>query len=338
VNSHIGATGRRSPRIVGLGGGVGASRLWRALVEVVPEAELTLIVNTGDDLWIHGLRVCPDLDTTLYALSGRQDTERGWGMRDETFRCMDALRDLGHEVWFNLGDRDLATHLFRTGLLRSGVALSDVTRRLAESMDVAVRVLPMTDAELTTRITTPDGRNLHYEEFLVREHAVPAVARIDYEHPQPVVPAPGVIDALQAADIVVIGPSNPLASIAPILAVPDIRDAVSAVPEVVAVTPIVSGVPITDPGEQGRADARAALLTSTGIRATASGVARLYAGLCQRYILDVADAEEADSVTALGMQTVLVHTLVHRGACVDDLVDAVLGPVGVRRIPPRHLP
>lgn len=316
----------RRRRIVGLGGGVGASRLWRALVAVLPDTDLTLVVNTGDDLWFHGLRVCPDLDTTLYALAGRQDTERGWGLRDETFGSMDALRDLGHEVWFNLGDRDLATHLFRTGLLRAGVGLGEVTRRLAESMDIAVRVLPMTETEMATRITTTDDRNLHYEEYLVREHAAPAVARVDYvPDGQPVVPAPGVIEALRAADLVVLAPSNPLASIAPILAVPGIRDAIMAAPEAVAVAPIVSGVPITDPGERGRAAARAALLAAAGISATASGVAGLYADLCRRFILDVADSGEADSIAMLGLQPVLVPTLVHHGASAHDLVNAVLG-------------
>ncbi|HZP15044.1 MAG TPA: 2-phospho-L-lactate transferase, partial [Nocardioides sp.] len=308
---------------------IGASRLWRALAKIVPPTDLTLVVNTGDDLWIHGLRVCPDLDTTLYALADRHDGERGWGLRDESFRCMDGMRKLGHDVWFNLGDQDLATHLHRTGLLRAGVDLSEVTRRLAAAMGVTVRVLPMTDAEVTTRVTTTDGRRLHYEEFLVREHAVPAVEHVGYDREGGTAePAPGVLDAILAADLVVLAPSNPLASIGPILDVPGIRDAVAAAPDVVAVAPIVSGVPITDPGERGRATARAALLASIGIPATASGVARLYADLCRRYVLDVADADEADTVTALGLQPVLVPTLVHRGACARGLVEAVLGHSG----------
>ncbi|GEL18114.1 2-phospho-L-lactate transferase [Pseudonocardia asaccharolytica] len=317
---------RRSRRIVGLGGGIGASRLWRALVALVPPTDLTLVVNTADDLWMHGLRICPDLDTTLYALADRQDTQRGWGLRDESFRCMEALRDLGHDVWFNLGDRDLATHLFRTGLLRTGVALTEVTQRLAAGMGVAVRVLPMTEAEVATRVTTVDGRGLHYEEFLVREHAAPAVADVDYAvSGEPVTPAPGVLDALRAADLVVIAPSNPVASIAPILAVPGIRDAVAEAQDVVAVTPIVSGVPITDPGEQRRAVARAALLAAAGVPATASGVATLYAKLCARYVLDVADSAEAAAVASLGLEPLLVPTLLHQGACARDLVATVLG-------------
>lgn len=314
------------PRIVGLGGGVGASRLWRALAAAVPATALTLVVNTGDDLWIHGLRVCPDLDTTLYALSGRQDTDRGWGLRSESFRAMNALRDLGQEVWFNLGDRDLATHLYRSELLRVGVGLTEVTRRLAAAMDVAVRVLPATDAEMATRITTVDGRSMHYEEFVVREEAKPAVAQVDYVLDSgTAAPASGVLDALHAADLVVIAPSNPMASIAPILAVPGIRDAVTAAPDVVAITPVVSRVPITDAGEQRRAASRAALLASVGIPHTATGVAELYAELGRRYVLDVADSEEADSIARLGLQPVIVPTLVHLGASALGFVEAVLG-------------
>jgi LPPG:FO 2-phospho-L-lactate transferase len=319
------STGRR-PRIVGLGGGVGASRLWRALAAAVPPTALTLIVNTGDDLWIHGVRVCPDLDTTLYALSDRHDTERGWGLRDETFRAMNALRDLGQEVWFNLGDRDMATHLYRSELLRAGVGLTEVTRRLAAAMGVAVKVLPMTDAEVTTRVTTVDGRSMHYEEYLVREEADPAVAHVDYESgSETATPAPGVLDALHAADLVVIAPSNPIASIAPILAVAGIRDAVAAAPDVVAVAPVVSRIPITDPGEKRRATSRAALLTSVGIPHTASGVAGLYAELCHRYVIDVADSTEADSIAKLGPRPVRVPTLIHLGASAFGLVEAVLG-------------
>ncbi|MGH8931015.1 MAG: 2-phospho-L-lactate transferase CofD family protein, partial [Egibacteraceae bacterium] len=245
-------------RIVGLGGGIGASRLWRALAGAVPLESLTLVVNTGDDLWYYGLRVYPDLDTTVYALAGRQDTERGWGVRGESWRCMAALRSLGqalgHEVWFNLGDTDLATHLLRTGLLREGTGLAEVTARLAAAMGVRARVLPMTEDEVTTRVEVAGGRTLHYEEFLVRHSAAPAVQRVIYEGAGRATPAPGVLDALAEADLVVLGPSNPLASIAPILAVPALRPALRARrAEIVAVSPIVAGTPITDPGEQRRA-------------------------------------------------------------------------------------
>lgn len=313
-------------RVVGLGGGIGASRLWRALASVLDPSCLTLVVNTGDDLWQHGLRICPDLDTTLYALSGRQDTERGWGVRGETWRCMDALRGLGREVWFNLGDTDLATHLLRTGLLRDGVGLAEVTAHLALAMGVAVRVLPMTEDEVTTRVEIAGGRVLHYAEFLVRHGAVPTVRRVICDGADRAGPAPGVLDALAAADLVVLGPSNPLASIAPILAVPALRAAVrDGSAEIVAVTPIVSGVPITDPGEERRAASRAALLASVGLPATPAAVAGLYRDLAHRFVLDDADADQIDAVRSTGVAPVLAPTLLHLGASAALLVHAILG-------------
>lgn len=313
--------------IVGIGGGIGASRLWAALAAAVDPARLTLVVNTADDLWLHGLRICPDLDTTLYALSGEQDRDRGWGRHGDTYRCMDALRRLGHPVWFNLGDLDLATHLLRTGLLADGVGLVEVTGRLAAALGVRSRVLPMTEHEVTTRIETAGGATLHYEEFLVRCAAEPPVHRVRYDGMERATPAPGVLPAIAGADLVVLGPSNPVASLAPILGLPGVRDALRAVADrVVAVSPIVSGVPITDPGERRRAASRAALLASVGVPATAAGVAELYRDLCGRYVLDEADAAEIDAIRSMGMEPVAVPTLLHGGVSPQRLTDAVLVP------------
>lgn len=311
--------------IVGIGGGIGASRLWSALAAAVGPSRLTLVVNTADDLWLHGLRICPDLDTTLYALSGEQDTERGWGRRGDSYRCMDALRGLGEHVWFNLGDLDLATHLLRTGLLAEGRSLVEVTGRLAAALGVRARVLPMTEQEVATRIETAGGATLHYEEFLVRHGAQPPVHRVRHDGLQRADPAAGVLPAIAAADVVVLGPSNPVASMAPILGLRGVREALrAAAGRVVAVSPIVSGVPIADPGEQRRAASRAALLASIGVPATAAGVAELYRDLCRRYVLDEADAPEADAVHRLGLEPVLVPTLLHSGAPARRLTDAVL--------------
>jgi LPPG:FO 2-phospho-L-lactate transferase len=309
---------------VGLGGGIGAARLWPVIRDAVGPSALTVVANTGDDLWMHGLRICPDVDTTLYALSGLQDRARGWGRRGESFRCMDALRALGHDVWFHLGDLDLATHLLRTGLLHDGVGLAEVTRRLALAMRVSTPVLPMTEHEVTTRVETDTGL-LHYEEFLVRDHAVPAVHRVVHEGLSEARPTPGVLDAIAAAELVVLAPSNPVASMAPILGVPGVRDALrAAAAPVIAVSAIVSGVAIDDPGEQIRAASRAALLAAVGVPATATGVASLYTDLCGRFVLDVADADEADAIAALGMEPVVASTLLHHGADPAALLDAVL--------------
>jgi LPPG:FO 2-phospho-L-lactate transferase len=312
--------------IVGLGGGIGASRLWRALVRAVGPARVTLVVNTADDLWIHGLRVCPDLDTTLYALAGLQDEARGWGRRDESFRCMAALRALRHDAWFQLGDTDLATHLLRTGLMRAGTGLSEITRRLADAWSVPVRVLPMTENEVATRIETPGQRQLHYQEFLVRHRAALPIRRVWHEGIQQAAPASGVLEAIADADVIVLGPSNPVASMLPILSLPGVSDALrDARRRAVAVSPIVSGVPIHDQHERIRAASRAALLSATGVPASASGVAGLYAHLCARYVLDASDAAEADSLRDLDVDPVVVRTLLHCGAPASSLVDAVLG-------------
>ncbi len=311
--------------VVGLGGGIGAARFWDVLVPALGADRLTVVVNVADDLWTHGLLVCPDLDTTLYALSGQRDAERGWGVAGETWRCMDRLRGLGHDVWFNLGDRDLAVHLLRTGLLGQGFPLSAVTARLAAAMGVGVRVLPVTDDEVTTFVDTEDGEHLHYQEFLIRHAARPRVRRVHHAGLTAAAPAPGVLDALATADIVVLAPSHPVASMRPILDVRGVRAAIAASPAaVVAVTPIVSGVEIADPGEARRALSRQRLMAPLGYPATATGVASMYRGTADRFVLDAADEAERDAVAELGMEVVVVPTLVHLGASPDPLRAAVL--------------
>lgn len=313
-------------RVTGIGGGVGAARLWVALRDHAPDVRLTAVVNTGEDLWLHGLRVCPDLDTTLYALSGRQDTARGWGVRDETWHCMQTLAEVEGPPWFNLGDRDLAVHLHRTGRLRDGLPLSVVTEGLARAFGVAARVLPMSDDEVTTTVHLQDGAAVHYQEFLVRRGARDRVRRVELvaagRAPRP---APGVLEAIAEADAVVLAPSNPIASVDPVLSLPGVRDAVRARRDsVVVVTPVVSGRPLPA-AEAGRARSRAALLASVGLPATATGVARHHQGLGTRFVLDVADAGEADAVRGCGFEVDLVDTLVHEGGPAGDLVGAVLG-------------
>ena len=311
--------------VVGLGGGIGASRLRAALARAVDPSRLTLIVNTADDLWVHGLRVCPDLDTTLYALSGRQDLERGWGLRGESWRCMNALRSLGRDVWFSLGDTDLATHLLRTGLLREGVGLVEVTAHLARALNVRGRVLPMTEDEVATWIEPVSGQRMHYEEFLVLHQAVPPIQRVTYEGIESATPAPGVLEALYDADLVIIAPSNPVASIIPILSLAGLRGAIRTDAAIVGVAPIVSRIPIKNAGERRRAASRAALLKAIGVSPTATGVAELYKGLIARYVIDSADACESEAITSLGIHPIPVPTLLHLGAKPDPLMDAVLG-------------
>jgi len=318
-------------RVVGLGGGIGASRLWQALLTPGREIELTLAVNTGEDLWIHGLRVCPDIDTVLYALSGRQDTERGWGVRNETWHCMRALGEIGGQQWFNLGDRDLAVHLYRTGRLRAGDRLSTITSDLAGSFGIGCRVLPATDAEITTRVVTADGRDLHYQQFLVREHANPRVVRTYLRGPAHAEPTTGLLADIASADLVVIGPSNPVASLGPILRLAGMRETLSGVRDrTVAVTPIVDAVPIADPGEQARARSRARLLTAVGLAPTPAGVAACYTDVAATFILDRADLAQAPAVEKEDVRVIAVDTLLHRGADPEPLIAALVAAARAR--------
>ncbi|GAA3787512.1 2-phospho-L-lactate transferase CofD family protein [Streptomyces phyllanthi] len=339
----------RPLRIVGLGGGIGASRLWKALLAHGGEIDLTLAVNTGEDLWIHGLRVCPDLDTVLYALSGRQDSERGWGVRNETWRCMETLGGIEGHQWFRLGDRDLAVHLHRTGRLRDGHLLTEITADLARGFGIGCRILPATDAELTTRVVTDDGRDLHYQEFLVREQAAPAVARTYIRGPALAEPAAGLLAHVASADLVVIGPSNPVASLGPILHLTGVRETLRAARDrTVAVTPIVGSVPITDPGENTRARSRARLLTAAGFAADPVGVAAFYADVASVFVLDRADLSRLPAVEGQGLRAIPADTLLHQGADAPHLITALLSPIreagsptpspAGRRLPGSRLP
>jgi LPPG:FO 2-phospho-L-lactate transferase len=313
------------PRIVGLGGGIGASRLWQALAEVVDPALLTFVVNTGDDMWMHGLRICPDLDTVCYRLSGRADPQRGWGLQGETFHCMDALAEIGDPPWFNLGDGDLATHLFRTGALRAGAGLAEVTARLANALGVRAKILPMTEREVVTEVIATDGSVLHYEEFLVRHETQVPVAAVRYRGIDDATPAAGVLEAIRQADLVVLGPSNPVASILPILAVKGVGAALrNATCPVVAVTPIVSGIPIESPDEARRARSRAVLLASRDVPARASAVAGLYRDLCDVFVVDEADGNEASAIASVGIKPYTANTLLTRGDADDSLVNTLL--------------
>ena len=321
--------------IVGLGGGTGASRLWRALAGPAGAGQLTLVVNTADSLWQHGLRICPGLDTVLYALSGRLDPERGWGIRDDSFRCMAALAGVGGESWFRLGDLDLATHLYRTGLLRDGSTLTEVTRRLAGSHHIPARLLPMTDDDVTTTIVTADGRRLHYEEYLVREQAAPAVRGVAFEGIGGAVPAPGVLAAIETAGLIVLGPSDPVGGLLPILGLPGVTEALRKRRDrVTAVSPIAASAAISGPGQsrhsQSRhSQSRAALLAAVNLPATAAGVARLYRDVCSRFVYDPGDRDEAPRIAAHGVEPVPAALLRQEDTPPGPLISALLRPANV---------
>jgi LPPG:FO 2-phospho-L-lactate transferase len=287
-------------KVTALAGGTGAAKLLRGLVRVVDPGDVTIIGNTGDDTQVWGLHVSPDLDTVMYALSGRLDVTRGWGLADESFHCLDAMGGLGGDTWFNLGDRDLATHLVRTQALRAGRALSEVTAELCRRLGVAARVLPMSDDPVRTRIETPDGW-LDFQEYFVREKAQPAVRSVAYVGAERAHPAPGVIDAIRSADLVVVCPSNPVTSVGPILAVPDVTDALRASRRVVGVSPIVGTAPVSGPA--------GTLMRARGLEVSAAGVATAYAPWLHTLVVDASDPDAAAAVTAKGVRPVLANTL-----------------------------
>ena len=290
-----------------LGGGIGCSRL---AVPLAALSDLTLVVNTADDLHRYGLRICPDIDTNLYALAGLRDRQRGWGVAGDTFRTMGRLRDLGHDPWFNLGDLDLATHIMRTELLAVGRTLTETTAALALSMGVSVRVLPMTDDEVGTVVTTADGQH-PFQEWFVRMGAAGPVESIEYEGIEAASATPEVLAALSDADLVVIGPSSPVASIEPILALPGVRDRLAARRStVVAVTPIVHATPIVDDGEAHRARSRYNLMRARGLAHRSTAVADLYADIAGIFVLDRADGAEASLIERNDQRVISADTIV----------------------------
>jgi len=280
--------------VTALAGGVGAGKFLRGVVRVIPPEDLTVVVNTGDDILIHGLHVSPDLDSVTYWLAAIMDRERGWGRADETFRATQELRRLGAEdAWFGLGDLDLATHLLRTSMLAAGRGLTEVTAELARGFGVAARILPMSDDPVTTRVVVagPEGEalDLHFQEYWVERGAQDQVKSIRYEGVERARPAPGVLEAVAVADVVIVCPSNPVASIDPILSVPGIREAVASRRDrVVAVSPIVRGAPL-----RGMADK---LLPVAGVEVSAVGVAEHYAGLLGAFLFDIQDRALWDRV------------------------------------------
>lgn len=302
--------------IVVLAGGVGASRFLQGLVHVVDARTVTVISNTGDDLEFVGLHVSPDIDIVVYALAGAVNPETGWGLTGDTYHVLDALERYGYERWFNLGDRDLATALHRTRLLREGKPLHTVVAEIARAWGVSCRILPMSNERIETRIVTPEGE-LPFQEYMVRRATEPEVQAIRFAGIEQAQPAPGVLEAITDAAVVVVAPSNPFVSIGPILAVPGIRQAIERSKAArVAVSPIVAGQVVKGPA--------AKMLASLGHEVSAVGVARLYRGLIDVMVIDEADASLVPAIEALGMRCVAVPTLMTDDAAKAALARATL--------------
>jgi LPPG:FO 2-phospho-L-lactate transferase len=288
-------------RVTALAGGTGAAKLLRGLATCVGPDELTVIGNTGDDTEVWGLHVSPDLDTVAYALAGLLDVGRGWGRAAETFHCLEAMAALGAPTWFSLGDRDLAVHLTRTAALRAGEPLSDVTRYLTARLGVTARILPMSDQPVRTFVRTTEAR-LTFQEYFVRDKALGEVVAVDYEGAAAARPAPGVVEAIAGADVVVVCPSNPVTSVGPILAVPGLGAALAAVrAPVVGVSPIVGGAPVSGPA--GR------LMRARGLDVSPLGVASAYAPWLRALLIDARDADAAPALERAGVRAVVADVL-----------------------------
>ena len=285
-----------------LAGGVGAARYLAGQLLVTPAEDVTAVVNVADDVELHGLHVSPDIDTVIYTLAGAIDPERGWGLADETWNALGELRSLGLDAWFNLGDRDIGTHLFRTTLLREGLSLSQVTDRLAAARGLRCRVLPASDQRIETRVTLASGDEIGFQDYFVRLRHDVAISAVRFAGVEEARPAPGVLDAVADADAVVIAPSNPVVSIGPVLAIPGIADALAARRERnVAVSPIVAGAALKGPADR--------MLRELGEESSVVGVARRYRDMVATLVIDEADAEMASAVTDIGMRAVVAPTI-----------------------------
>jgi LPPG:FO 2-phospho-L-lactate transferase len=308
------------PRITALAGGIGGARFLRGLLLAAPEAEVTVIGNTADDITLHGLHVSPDLDTVMYTLGGGIDEAQGWGRADETYAASAEFAAYGAEPsWFTLGDKDVATHVVRTQMLTAGYPLSAVTEALCDRWRPGVRLLPMSDDRIETHIvvTDPEPRAIHFQEWWVRLHAAVRADRIVLVGVDSAKPAPGVLDAIAAADIVLLPPSNPVVSIGPILAVAGIREAVAAAAApVVGLSPIVGGTPV-----RGMADA---CLRAIGVETSAAAVAGLFTDILDGWLVDLADGDAVARVEATGVRCRSVPLLMRDLAAAAAMAHAAL--------------
>jgi LPPG:FO 2-phospho-L-lactate transferase len=307
--------------IAALAGGVGAARFLSGLSRVVPPEDTVAVVNTGDDDVFFGLHVSPDLDTVTYTLAGAVNPSTGWGLDADTFSTMDDLERYGAATWFRLGDRDLATHLYRTGRLAEGISLTTVTAEVARAWGVTVRLLPMSDDPVRTRVVLREGPEVSFQEYFVRLHHQAAVAAVRFDGAATARPAPGVLKALGDAQAVVVCPSNPFLSIGPVLAVPGVRELLEGRrATTVAVSPIVAGTALKGPADR--------LMAELGHDTSVVGVARLYAPLAATLVVDEADAPLAPAVEAAGMRCVVTPSVMTSPQVAAGLAAATLQAAG----------
>ncbi|MFN0108968.1 MAG: 2-phospho-L-lactate transferase [Blastocatellia bacterium] len=307
--------------ITALAGGVGASKFLDGLSRAMSPEEISIIVNTGDDIEMFGLYISPDLDIVTYTLAGLINRDFGWGVLNDTFRCLDSLlRFTEQERWFNLGDRDLATHIFRTQQMREGRTLSEVAEHIRQTFGVKARILPMTDTHTPTTIMTKENGEMHFQEYLVKHRAELTVTGIRFENIESAKPAAGVAEAILQSEAVIICPSNPLISIGPILAVPGVRDLLKqTTAKVVVISSIVAGESLKGPTDK--------MLEDSGYRVSATQIAELYADFADIFILDAQDEEAKAEIEALGMKVVVADTVMSSDAKKLALAGVVLAAI-----------
>jgi LPPG:FO 2-phospho-L-lactate transferase len=308
--------------VVALAGGVGAARFLDGLTRVIQPERVFIIGNTADDAEIHGLHISPDLDTVTYTLAGLANPQHGWGIRGDSFRCLEALGRIGTDIWFQLGDLDLATHLYRTERLRQGASLAEATSEITAAFKVRSMLVPMSNERVRTRICTPSGE-LEFQTYFVKRRARDPVTAIHFEGASEAAPAPGLLDAIAQAEAIILCPSNPFISIGPILAIPGIRTALQRKRDKVAViSPIVGGRALKGPA--------AKMMKSMQLRSSAAEVAKLYLDFTNIFVLDELDRKQAAQVEAFGMRPVVTNTIMRGLREKKSLARVVARELGIK--------
>lgn len=303
--------------ITALGGGVGAAKFLKGLSRILEGELFTTIVNTGDDIAISGLRISPDIDTIIYRLSGLVDKEKGWGIKEDTFHGLEALGRFGVETWFKLGDKDLATHIYRTYLRNRGFTPSEITNGVAKAFGINnIMIIPMTDDEVETQVMTDEGE-MHIQEYLVKSGMKPKVKGISIKGIENARPAPGVIQAIEEASGIIVCPSNPIISIGPILQVRGVREALKRTrAKVIAISPLVGGAPLKGPADK--------LMMGLGLEVSSAQIARLYGDFLDEIVIDEKDAFEADTIRSIGIKPLVADTVMSNDEKAERLARRVL--------------
>ncbi len=312
-----------------LGGGVGAGKFLKGLSSEIqkrrPGEKISVIVNTADDIKLFGLRISPDIDTIIYWLSGVVDKKKGWGIEGDSFNFINAVSALGEENWFNIGDRDLATHIARTGMMERGMTLSEITRELSRRLGAAKKadIMPMTDSDVETWIRTESGE-MHFQEYYVRRRMEPAVTGVSFRGMESAAPAPAVIEAIESAETVVLCPSNPVISIGPILELPGVRDALRRSKALkAAVSPLIGGKPLKGPADR--------LMRALGLEVSSSQIAKMYSDFLDLMVIDRGDAREAEKISSLGIETLVTDTVISSAEKAGELARAMLEKTDILR-------